>query len=132
MAMSAAFEVTSRWLVLIDPLALDLAQRALQALGGLPEARQRQRLAAASPHLRIGVHEIADFKPGRYRIDPDDLEPSTRAGPDIVDVDSGAIAFTGLDRLPALAPDRSVRPARGRNARHSASVSQRMAAARSS
>ena len=29
MAMSDAFEVTSRWLVLIDPFALDLALRAL-------------------------------------------------------------------------------------------------------
>jgi hypothetical protein len=102
-AVAVDLEVTSPWLVLIDPLALDLSQRALQALEELPETAQRQRLAAASPHLRIGVHEIDGFTPGRYRIDADDLVPTAEQGSDIVDVDSGAIVMTGLDRLPKLA-----------------------------
>jgi hypothetical protein len=103
--MSAAhvIELTSRWLVLVDPLALDLAQAGLRGLAGLPEGTQRERLAAVSPNLRIGLHEITGFVPGRYRIDPDDLVPATGNGADVVDVDSGAVVVTGLDQLANVA-----------------------------
>jgi hypothetical protein len=102
-AAPVEIQATSRWLVLIDPLALDLARAPLMALATQPETTQRERLAALSAPLRIGVHEIQGFTPGRYRVDRDDIEPTPGKGADIVDVDSGAIVVTGLDCLAKLA-----------------------------
>ena len=89
--------------MLIDPLALDLLRDPLQALSSLCEAHQIERLGQLSTTLRIGVREIDGFTPGSYRLGPADVEPARRKGPDVVDVDSGAIVVTGLDSLPAVA-----------------------------
>jgi hypothetical protein len=95
--------VQSRFLVLIDPLALDLLRDSLQALSSLCEAHQIERLGQLTTTMRIGVREIVGFTPGSYRLGPGDIEPARRKGRDVVDVDSGAIVVTGLDSLPAVA-----------------------------
>jgi hypothetical protein len=93
----------SRFLVLIDPLALDLLRDPLQALPSLCEAHQIERLGQLTTTLRIGVREIDGFTPGSYRLGPGDIVPARGKGRDVVDVDSGAIVVTGLDSLPAVA-----------------------------
>lgn len=93
----------SRFLVLVDPLALDRLRDPLQALSSLCEAHQIERLGQLTTTLRIGMREIDGFTPGSYRLGPGDIQPARRKGRDVVDVDSGAIVVTGLDSLPAVA-----------------------------
>lgn len=95
----------SRFVVLVDPLTLDLLRDPLQALSSLCETHQIERLEQLTTTLRIGVREIEGFAPGLYRVGPGDIEPARHKGRDIVDVDSGAIVVTGLDSLPAVAKD---------------------------
>jgi hypothetical protein len=76
------------------------------ATGGADPERQVELVRAlGSRGLRIGVHRVAGFRPGRYRVD---LASFCRAaerenGPGVFDVDSGGVVLIDLALLGEVA-----------------------------
>jgi hypothetical protein len=97
--------LSSPFLVLVDPLALAGYAPELQRLRSRPVTERPAALSRLSPTLRIGVHEVEDFRPGPIQLRHADLErvASSRPDPRVVDVDSGTIVFVDLAYLPDVA-----------------------------
>ncbi len=100
------FEVRSRYIVLIDPLALDGLASELMALSDASEQARlaRIRYLGAEP-LRIGVHDLGVARPGRYELSAASLEQAEDIPSDssVVTVDSGVIVLVDLDAHPDVA-----------------------------
>ena len=97
--------LSSSSVVLIESLALDGLRQQLQSLEGRPPTEQRRLLTSLSKPLRIGVHELANFRPGFYSLSLDDFEPAGATDRDarIADVDSGALVVADLAHLARVA-----------------------------
>src|SRR5688500_10776855 len=92
---SVEVQLTSPYLVLIDPLALDGLRTELQETAAVAPEQQRRILRAMRSPLRIGVQEIMNFRPGRFRVGPNDFQKASSsaessADSGVVDVDSGS------------------------------------------
>jgi hypothetical protein len=101
---SVEVQLTSPYLVLIDPLALDGLRTELQETAAVAPEEQRRILRAMQSPLRIGVHEIMNFRPGRFRVSPNDFQKaSSSADSGVVDVDTGSVVLADLPHLARLA-----------------------------
>jgi hypothetical protein len=98
-------QLSCAYLALVDPMALDGFRDELQELEGHSALEQRALLAGMVPPLRIGVHEIANFRPGLYRVALTDFICVKGSAEDagVVDVDSGTIVLTDLAHLARVA-----------------------------
>ena len=97
-------ELTSPYVVLIDPLALDGLRDRLQRVSQLPPVEQRRLLQELSQPLRIGLHEVKDFRPGVYRVDLGHFERADDSpDPRTVDIDSGTMVLADLVHLARVA-----------------------------
>jgi hypothetical protein len=98
-------QLSCPYVALIDPMALDGFRDELQELEGHTPAEQRALLAAMTPPLRIGIHEIGSFRPGVYRVALRDFASAKGHDddPGIVDIDSGTMVLADLAHLAALA-----------------------------
>src|SRR2546430_17721997 len=93
-------ELTSPYVVLIDPLALDGLRDRLQRASQLPPVEQRRLLQELSQPLRIGLHDVKDFRTGVYRVDLGGIErPDDPPDPWIVDIDTGTTVLAALVHL---------------------------------
>ena len=97
------FVLRSRFLVLLDYSTFDAHREALAAMAPLDEQARRRALDTLAPSPRIGVHVLAPFTPGLYRVRPADMEPAAGRGRDVVGVESGAIVLVDLEALPTVA-----------------------------
>jgi hypothetical protein len=97
--------LSSPFLVLVDPLTLCGLTPELLRLRSLPLTDRPAALTRLSTTLRIGVHEVQDFRAGTIELRPADLERAAGSGSDsrVVDVDSGSIVFVDLAYLPDVA-----------------------------
>ena len=88
------FVLRSRFLVLLDYSTFDAHREALAAMAPLDEQARRRALDTLAPSPRIGVHVLAPFTPGLYRVRPADMEPAAGRGRDVVGVESGAVCWS--------------------------------------
>jgi hypothetical protein len=100
-----AFQLSSPYLIALDPLVLDGISGSLRKIGNDSLSQTRLGLAALNPMLKIGVIEVAPFQPGFYSLGMDDLEllMVTGSEPDVFEVDTGAVVFVDLTYLIRLA-----------------------------
>ena len=126
------FLVSAPFIVLIDPLVLDGWRTDFQSLPSGLEDRIEFILSLPTS-MHVGVQEIAGFKPGLYRLSPEDFEEGWSDDPDggdedgdidaeesddevdwvdfggnavddrIFDIDTGSLIVVDLDHLGALA-----------------------------
>jgi hypothetical protein len=98
-------QLSTPYIVSIDPLALDGLRDRLQLLEGRTPTEQRQLLKTLSVPLRIGLHEVKDFRPGLYSVSRNDFEAieGSEADERVVDVDSGTIVLADLAHLARVA-----------------------------
>jgi hypothetical protein len=96
-------DLESDLLILIDPLALDGLKGDFDSeLVARIEADVQQ--VTTIPFLRVGVHRIPDFVPGRFRLAPGALlEGGEDDDPRVFEVDSGTVVVVELRRLPEVA-----------------------------
>jgi hypothetical protein len=98
------FEAPSGYVVLIDPLALDALAAEIGALAGQPVDARLRALAAMPGFLQVGVRRIPPGDGHRVQVTLDDFDAAGEmTGPEIVDIDSGAMILADLDSLPRLA-----------------------------
>jgi hypothetical protein len=94
----------SKYIVAIDPLALDGLSHELAELTNVDEAEQFKKLKALGEFgLRIGLQAVES--PGAYRLDNYSFEydDSDDDDPALFDVDSGTIVLIDLPALGAVA-----------------------------
>ena len=97
-------ELTSPCIVLIDPLALDGLRTQLQKVGQVPLVEQRRLLREQSQPLRIGLHDVTNFRPGVFRVSVADFERADDSpDPGTVDIDSGTMVLADLAHLARVA-----------------------------
>jgi hypothetical protein len=102
---AVTLQLSCPYIVLIDPLALDGLRDQLQSLEGRTSTDQRALLEALSVPLRIGVHEVKDFRPGFFRVTLSDFEyvKGPARDPGIVEIDSGTMVLADLAHLASVA-----------------------------
>jgi hypothetical protein len=99
------FQMSSSFLVLIDPLVLDGISSELQKLL-LPQVAANPQLIRALPGpMKVGLHCVDDFFPGTYCISNDDLENADSNHEDVgvFEIDTGTLILADLGYLPRLA-----------------------------
>jgi hypothetical protein len=89
------FLVNAPFIVLIDPLVLDGWSKDFQSLPSELEDRIEVILALPTS-MQVGVQEIMGFRPGLYRLSPQDFEEAWRDHSDADDED-GRIEDDGSD-----------------------------------
>lgn len=100
----AELQLNSSCVVLIDPLALDGLRDELMQIGEAPVEQQRGLLQKLWSALRIGLHDVADFRPGLYRVARSDFEKTEdKDKPGVVEIDSGTVILADLSCLARLA-----------------------------
>jgi hypothetical protein len=99
------FQMSSSLLVLIDPLVLDGLSMELQRLVPSEVAANPGLIRALPGPMKVGLHRVADFAAGTYRISNDDLEGigNDEADERVCDIDTGTLILADLSYLPALA-----------------------------
>lgn len=101
---SVELQLTSPYVVLIDPLTLDGLRDELQRASEGSLAEQRRLLQALSPPLRTGLHEVVNFRPGLFLVSLSDFEKADDSvDPRTVAVDSGTVVLADLPHLARLA-----------------------------
>ena len=88
------FNLNSRYVVLLDPLALDGLRGALSSLGANEKVHPWESIARMnSGFLRVGVHEVEKFKPGMYRLHFVDIIAASDSASETgaCDIDSGTL-----------------------------------------
>lgn len=98
-------KMDSRYLVLIDPLALDGLSEKLSSNPNPIATNPIELLAQYSEPLRIGMYEIPDFIPGDYQISSSDLTSaeSDDKSSEIVDIDIGEMIVVDFSHLSDVA-----------------------------
>jgi len=99
------FQMSSPLLIAIDPLVLDGISAELQALPPSKLAATPEMIRALHGPMKLGIHRIEDFIPGKYRIANDDLEPVNGDQEDVgvFDIDTGTLILVDLAYLAGLA-----------------------------
>ena len=103
---AARIQLESRYVVLIDPLALDGLSDQLAQIGALPVSQQLPELQALAEHgLRIGVQEVEIAGPGLYQVGLDSFEAAgaAQSDPGVFDIDTGTVILIDLHALSAVA-----------------------------
>lgn len=99
----AQLDLTSPVIVLLDPLALDGLSAELQRVSAAPAAQQRRLLKDLQTTLRIGIHELSDFRPGTFELGAGDFESASDGDGGAFDVDSGTVVVIDLPYLGRVA-----------------------------
>lgn len=99
----ARLDLTSSMIVLLDPLALDGLSAELQRVPAAPVAQQPRLLREIQSGLRIGVHELTDFRPGTFELGVNDFESASDGDASAFDVDSGTVVVIDLPYLGRVA-----------------------------
>jgi hypothetical protein len=98
------FELSSPYILLIDPLALDGLSPELQTISEIPRSEIPERIRDLSGGLRIGLIQMSHFRAGRYQLGNEDFEETDEAAdPSIFDIDSGTVCVVDLNHLGATA-----------------------------
>jgi hypothetical protein len=98
-------QMSSPFLISIDPLVLDGISAELQRLSPSEVAATPELIRALHGPMKVGIHRIEDFVRGKYRIANDDLEPISSDQEDVraFDIDSGTLILVDLAHLASLA-----------------------------
>ena len=99
-------QLASKYIVLIDPLALDGLSGQIAQIGALPVSEQLPKLKALAEHgLRVGVQEVETAGPGLYDIGLDSFEAAgaTETDPHVFDIDTGTVVLIDIQALSAVA-----------------------------
>jgi hypothetical protein len=104
---SVEFLLETGLVVLIDPLALDGLRDTFDAQFASRLVADERTVLSLPPGLRVGVHRVPAFIPGRYclsRADIEEIEPGDGDDdPAVFDIDTGTLIAADIRCLPVLA-----------------------------
>jgi hypothetical protein len=104
---SVEFLLETGLVVLIDPLALDGLKDTFDAQFTSRLVADERAVLSLPGGLRVGVHRVPAFTPGRYclsRADIQEIEPSkSDDAPAVFDIDTGTLIAVDVRYLPVLA-----------------------------
>ena len=98
------FTLSSSRVILIDPLALDGLATELQSISSSPPSEILSRIRSLPGFLRVGIHQVSNFRPGTYSLGNDDLEKANdEDDASVFDIDSGTLCVLDLNHLGSTA-----------------------------